>query len=211
MSFQFTGTAVSVVGIVPKGVDSRIGVSIDGGTETFYTNTHTVITENQEDFMYGVQVFSTSGLGPSSHKLVLTGYGLSFVFGLDYIEYTPVDAAASSSQSSDSSAQTTASGTTSQASLSSASTSSISGITASGASTSNLSTLPGVSISAGSDLTSDRPTIQPSDSRIIYSLSQQWATNTSCNLSSRVTSTVGASFAFDFIGNDHSLPINAVD
>ncbi|KIM31125.1 hypothetical protein M408DRAFT_50643, partial [Serendipita vermifera MAFF 305830] len=206
ITFGFTGTAVSVVGIVGKIVhDTELGVSLDGGAETIYA--HAGIPDSRssdlpdaytpEDFMYGVQVFSASNLSPSSHTLVLTGHLQGFTFGLDYIEYTPVDIAAATSQITTGGAQTTgsqSSGTTQQT-ASSLSSSSSTGTQS--AATNSLSGLTGITISSG--VTADLPTIFPSDSRIVYT-SQHWTPGISCGLNSVITAELGAGWTFNFTG-----------
>ncbi|KIM31126.1 hypothetical protein M408DRAFT_327417 [Serendipita vermifera MAFF 305830] len=196
VTFTFTGTAVSIVGIVQKVYhDTQMGISLDGGAETTYRYTASgTQTNTAEDFMYGVPVFSASGLSSSSHTVVLQGALDSFVFGLDYIEYTPADTAVVTTTDTTQTTGSQSSGSTQQT-ASSLSSSSSTGTQSAG--TSSLSGLPGITISSG--LTDDLPTIFPSDSRIVYT-SQQWASGTSCGLSSMITAGSRASFAFNFTG-----------
>lgn len=199
VTFKFTGTAVSVVGIVQKGGGeaTQLGVSLDGGTETEYSYPAVHGSSNTaEDFRYGVQVFSALELSPASHTLVLTGWSTHFIFGLDYIEYTPVDDVVATSQTTTGDAQATtsqSSGTTRQTVFPS---SSLSGTRST--LMNSLSDLPEITMT--STLIDDPPTIFPSDSRIVYR-SQQWTPSISCGLNSMATAELGATWTFKFTGS----------
>lgn len=112
LTFKFTGTAVTVVGVVPnKRASNRIEFTIDGGSPSYYIRDVPVDTSSfssAEDFDFGVTLFSTSGLSASEHTLTLKGLLQGPLFALDYIEYIEAAAASSSSNT-----ETTSSGTTS--------------------------------------------------------------------------------------------------
>jgi hypothetical protein len=102
LTFKFTGTAITVVGVVPnKRVSNKIGFKIDDGPETDYTRDVAINfdTFTAEDFDYGVTLFSTSGLSASEHTLSVFAYLQGPLFAIDYLDYTEAAAAPSSSNS----------------------------------------------------------------------------------------------------------------
>jgi hypothetical protein len=188
---------VAVYGIVPRYQETLLGFTIDAGTETRFDSKATedlATVQWVHNYNYSVQVFSNDGLNAASHTLSLLCYLESCVFGLDYIEYTAADVAATTATNGiQSSSQTTASTGTQTTPVTTS------------AVTNQTNTLPPLSMSIGESGTYDPPTILPSDSRIVYQ-TQQWAANTSCGLSSMVSTVSGASFSFNFTGNCAVLP-----
>ncbi|CAG7854676.1 SubName: Full=Uncharacterized protein {ECO:0000313/EMBL:CCA66422.1} [Serendipita indica DSM 11827] len=204
----FTGTSVSIVGIVrKKGGNTRLSVSIDGGTPVFAdfdVSDQINQVQTAEDLQYGYTIFSQSGLSPTQHTIRATVLYQAAIFALDYIEFTPAQASSSSgsspstpASSSNSGSSVSTSGTSGSTSGSVSTTRSIITTTVSG----SLITLE-PTISAGVDGASDGPTILPSDSRIAYSSGDIWTTNTTCDMPSKSSSAQGASFTFSFIGTD---------
>jgi hypothetical protein len=115
LTFKFTGTAITVVGVVPnKRVSNKIGFKIDDGPETDYTRdvATNFDTLTAEDFDYGVTLFSTSGLSASEHTLSVFAYLQGPLFAIDYLDYTEAAAASPSSNSQTTGTSTSNTGTT---------------------------------------------------------------------------------------------------
>lgn len=181
---------MAVYGIVPRYEETLLGFTIDAGAEAQFDSpaTENGVTVGY-NYNYSVQVFRNDDLSAASHTISMTCHLQYCVFGLDYIEYTAVDVAATTAAiSTQSSSQATTI----------ASTQTI--VVTTSAVTNHTDTLSPLSTSTGESETYDPPTILPSDSRIVYQMGQ-WAANTSCGMSSMVTTVSGASFSFNFTGN----------
>ncbi|KAJ7588179.1 hypothetical protein C8J56DRAFT_66697 [Mycena floridula] len=197
---QFTGTGVAVYGMMNPGhnVPTILTFSIDG---------HTAGSFNQDpshetgDVQYGVQFWSTSGLSPSQHTLVIQNGGpntQSFIL-FDYVSYTPVDTSVVVTTSSPDTKDNTITATTTSTTTATADTGNPgktqASTQASTQTSTSLSSSKGLSTSSPSSVTgsskegssSSQPTVT-----ILADSASSTATNAAANPSSTVAGSLGS-------------------